>query len=70
MKTLQPNTLDREQVINMIAHEILHRLLKIEPECLVLDYEEGGTLFTTTDEGKFLSDLLDTLDRMRTDSKH
>ena len=70
MATLQPNTLDREQVISMIAHEILHRLMKIEPECLHLDHENGGSIFTTTDEGKFLSDLLDTLDRMRSDSRH
>lgn len=59
--------LSRDEVIFLVAHEILHRIMKIEPDCLTLDHDTGeGSIFTTTDEGQFLAGLLDMLDAMKT----
>lgn len=59
--------LSRDEVIYVVAHQILHRIMKIEPEALILDHETGnGSLLTTTEEGKFLSELMDMLDAMKT----
>lgn len=65
MEPTPANQLSRDAIIHVIAHEILHRLMKIEPECLVLDYEGEGSIFTTTEEGQFLARLMDMLDTMR-----
>lgn len=61
----QLRTLDRESVLYTIAHEILHRLIKIEPDSLRIDEEGEPSIFTVTDEGNFLASLMDTIDKMR-----
>jgi hypothetical protein len=65
MTLIASDKLDREAVLYVIGHEVLHRLMKIEPECLTLDYEGEGSIFTTTDEGTFLAGLLEMIDTMR-----
>lgn len=64
MTLIASDKLDREAVLYVIGHEVLHRLMKIEPECLTLDHEGEGSIFTTTDEGAFLAGLLDIIHAM------
>lgn len=65
MTPSQLKALDRESVLYTIAHEILHRLIKIEPNSLSIDEEGEPSIFTTTEEGNFLASLMDTIDKMR-----
>ena len=64
MTLINSDKLDREAVLFVIRHEVLHRLLKIEPECLTLDHEGEGSISTTTEEGAFLEGLLDIIHAM------
>lgn len=58
--------LDRDQVIFIITHELLHRLMRIEPAAISIDNPTGNlSVFTVTEEGKFLADTLRMLDNMR-----
>jgi hypothetical protein len=59
------NKLDADSALFLLGNEILHRLMQIEPGCLSLDHEGEGSIFTTTEEGKFLSHLMDMIDDMR-----
>jgi len=65
MTPSQLRALDRESVLYVIAHEVLHRLIKIEPGSLNIDEEGEPSIFTTTEEGKFLAELMDKIDKMR-----
>lgn len=58
--------LTREQVIFLVGHELLHRLMQVEPDCIAIDNETGaGSLLTLTPEGTFISSMLGMLDNMR-----
>lgn len=61
----QLRTLDREQVVFLIAHEVLHRLMQVEPDAVRLDHNGGGSVLTTTEEGHFLADMLRLIDNMK-----
>lgn len=65
MTPSQLRALDRESVLYTIAHEVLHRLIKIEPGSLVINEEGEPSILTTTEEGNFLASLMDTIDKMR-----
>lgn len=59
--------LTREQVIFLVAHQLLHRLLVIEPDALAIDADTGdGSVISFTSEGTFISSMLNMLDNMRT----
>lgn len=60
-------SLDANSALFVLGNEILHRLMEIEPGCIVLDHEgEGSGIFTITEEGRFLAKLMDMIDNMRT----
>lgn len=54
----QLRTLDREQVVFLIAHQVMHRLMQVEPDAMQLKPNGDGSVLTTTEEGRFLADLL------------
>jgi hypothetical protein len=61
--------LTRDQILFFIGHEILHRLMEIEPQCLSFDRASGkGSLLATTPEGNFLVALMGKIDTLRFDS--
>lgn len=61
----QLRALHREEVLYVIAHEVLHRLMRIEPDSLSIDEEGEPSILTVTEEGNFLASLMDTIDKMR-----
>ena len=63
----QLKALQREEALFLIAHELLHRLMKIEPHAMSIDGEGEPSILATTDEGGFIADLLGTIDKMRND---
>lgn len=61
----QLQALDREQALFLVAHELIHRLLQIEPDAVAIDADSGRSgLFTTTEEGTFLATTLRMIDDM------
>lgn len=54
----QLRTLDREQVVFLIAHQVMHRLMQVEPDAMQLGPNGEGSVLTLTEEGRFLADLL------------
>lgn len=58
--------LTRSEALFLIGHELVCRLLEIERGCLTIDVDTGeGSLFTVTEEGKFLADLIRDIEAMR-----
>ena len=68
MTPSQLQALTREQALFVIAHELLHRLLTIEPNAVRIPPAGDGSLFTVTEEGKFLAGLIKEIDAMRGDA--
>lgn len=61
----QLKTLDREDTLFLIAHEVMHRLFAVEPDAVRLDHKGDVSVLTTTEEGSFLADMLKLIDDMR-----
>ena len=67
MTPKQLKTLDREQALFLIGHELIHRLMAIEPKAVAIDPDTGrGDVLATTDEGRFIGDMLKLIDDMTT----
>ena len=61
----QLRALGREHALFLIAHQLVHRLLEIEPDAVAIDADSGRSgLFTTTEEGAFLATTLRMIDDM------
>lgn len=57
--------LDKTEALFTLAHVLMTRLMHIEPGALQIDEEDGsGSLFTTTEEGKFIAEMLDFISDM------
>ena len=60
-----PERWTRNEALFLIAHELVHRLLEIEPGCISIDPDGQGSMLTTTEEGQFLADTITMIDEMR-----
>lgn len=57
--------LSREEALFLVAHQLMHRLLEIEPNAIATDKDSGrGGVLVFTDEGKAISDVLKLIDSM------
>lgn len=58
-------SLSREEALFLVAHEIMHRLLEIEPNAIATDKDSGRSgVLVFTDEGKALAKVLGLIDTM------
>jgi len=61
----EPENLTRDEALFIIAHELGHRLLEIEPGSISIGPDGQGSMFPKTDEGQFLADTITMIDAMR-----
>jgi len=58
-------SLSREEALFLVAHQLMRRLLEIEPNAIATDKDSGRSeVLVFTDEGKAISDVSKLIDCM------